>query len=130
MRYIYLLLLVISFPGVALATNEVQKGDICRAVISVEMGRDFKTIKYIGDNPEGPKVSYRRPVDNNEYIYGCKFEGDLVYWRPWFGKDEGNFWGRWRDDPSEYDIIYLYNINGKEISLDDGFGNIRKFTVN
>ena len=48
--------------------------DICKAAISVEMGRPTKTMKTKQAEPN-PEISYRRP-DGDSFRYRCQISED------------------------------------------------------
>ncbi len=94
---------VISTCGYA---AEFSRADVCKAVISVEMGRETKTMKSLQEG-NFPVISYVREDDLQEFTYRCKFVGFQVYWSGYF--DSEGQWGRWRDN-LEFDPQYRYRL--------------------
>ncbi|WP_235378765.1 hypothetical protein, partial [Pseudomonas meliae] len=89
--------------------------EICKATLSVEMGRKTKTMKTVQQNP--PEIAYRRN-DGDSFTYRCKLEGERVIWRT-FLSDTGE-WGRWRQQYSEGDAMTTYSVsNGKLTIMND-----------
>lgn len=86
----------------AQANHDQMMGQVCRAAISMLMGRDVKTIgveSYSGS----PKnrvvhVSYVRESDNKQWFQKCKLEGNSVIWASDM-PDEG--YHRWRNNPAD-----------------------------
>lgn len=80
--------------------------DICKAAISVEMGRPTKTMKTKQAEPN-PEISYRRP-DGDSFRYRCQVSEDRVIWSTFLA--DTNEWGRWRNRYSEGDASTTYSI--------------------
>lgn len=94
---------------------EFSRADVCKAVISIEMGRDTSGMATIqGGNL--PVISYVRDDDLQEFTYRCKFVGNYVYWSAYF--DNEGQWGRWRDN-LEYDSQFTYKIDGGSLVVND-----------
>ncbi len=94
---------------------DFSRTDVCKAVISVEMGRETKTMKSLQEG-NFPVISYVREDDLQEFTYRCKFVGNYVYWSAYF--DNEGQWGRWRDN-LEYDSQFTYKVNGGSLVVND-----------
>lgn len=87
--------------------------EICKAVISVEMGRPTKTMKTERNEPY-PKITYRRP-DGDSFLYRCRVSEGRVVWSA-FMEDE-NQWSRWRNRYSEGDTSITYSVSGNVLTI-------------
>jgi hypothetical protein len=87
--------------------------EICKAAISVEMGRPTKTMKTKHTEPT-PEISYRRP-DGDSFRYRCQVSEDRVIWSA-FMEDE-NEWGRWRNRYSEGDASTTYSVSAGVLTI-------------
>lgn len=97
--------------------------EICRATVSVLMGRQVKLIKV--DQMEGDVVAvhYVRPDDKTRWDYRCKTVGQRVLW--------ASLTGRWRDHPM--DEVLSFAVVGTTLKIDqrftDGSGSTKSFSV-
>jgi len=87
--------------------------DICKAAISVEMGRPTKTMKTVRADSM-PEISYRRP-DGDSFRYRCQVDQDRVVWSAFFTED--NAWGRWRNQYSEGDASTTYSTTSTVLTI-------------
>jgi len=85
---------------------EFSNADICKAAISVEMGRPSKMMKLEQPGDE-PLISYQRP-DGDRFRYICKIEKERVVWRTYLS--DTNSWGRWRNSESYGDAVTTFAI--------------------
>jgi hypothetical protein len=97
--------------------------EICRATISVVMGRDVRTIKSDQVLPDVVAVHYVRPDDKTRWDYRCKITGQRVLW--------ASSTGRWRDHPM--DEVLTYSASSTTLTIDqrftDGSGSAKSFTT-
>lgn len=116
----------------AQAKQDQMMGQLCRATISMLMGRDVKTIgveRYSG-SPKNrvAHVSYVRESDNKQWFQKCKLEDNRVIWASDM-PNEG--YHRWRDLSA--DEIFEFNLiqEGRFMLLmlnPDGSGDSKEFT--
>lgn len=99
--------------SVAAQAADFSSADICKAAISVEMGRPTKTMKTknAGSTPE---ISYRRP-DGDAFRYRCQVSEDRVIWSAFM--DDTGEWGRWRTRYSEGDASTTYSISNGVLTI-------------
>lgn len=102
-------LILISSLSFATAAHagDFTNAEICKAAISVEMGRPTKTMKTSTVDPY-PEIHYRRP-DGDAFKYRCQVSGDRVIWSAFM--DDTQEWGRWRNRYSEGDASTTYSIS-------------------
>lgn len=106
-----LLSLLLGQPAIA---AEFSTADICKAAISLEMGRPVKTM--VLETPgDVPVISYIRKDDKQKFIYRCKVQGSRVVWATYFADD--NSWGRWRDSDDYEDAKIFFSLNGSELKV-------------
>jgi hypothetical protein len=86
--------------------------ELCKATISVEMGRKTKSMKTVTADP--PEVSYRRP-DGDSFKYRCKIEGDRVVWRTFLADTQE--WGRWRENYEAGDAKTTYQVDAGKLNI-------------
>lgn len=91
---------------------EFTPSEICKAAISIEMGRKTKSMKTIQQTP--PEISYRRD-DGDSFKYRCKLVGGMVVWRTYFA-DTGE-WGRWREQYADGDAMTSYTVSGDKLTI-------------
>ena len=87
--------------------------DICKAAISVMMGREAKTMK--ATQKDQGDISYRR-ADGETFKYRCKLVGDHVVWKTFL--NDTREWGRWREQYSQGDAQVTYAILGDTLRID------------
>ncbi|MGV6394528.1 hypothetical protein ACTUVN_004492 [Pseudomonas caspiana] len=117
------------FAAVTLApsayADSFTSADICKAAISVEMGRPTKTMKTVRADST-PEISYRRP-DGDSFRYRCQVNEGRVVWST-FLEDE-NSWGRWRNRYSEGDASTTYSVTSSTLTIHNdqsGDANFKK----
>lgn len=107
--------LVIS--GIALAEQPPQSWptnrELCKAGISILMGRDPSIMKI--DRTDGAVVylSYIRPDDRSLWSYRCKIEGNRIIW--------ASSTGRWRTHP--LDEVITFSVSGDRLHLDEAYSD-------
>ncbi|WP_431495049.1 hypothetical protein [Pseudomonas brassicacearum] len=89
--------------------------EICKAAISVEMGRPTKTMKAKTANSE-PEITYRRP-DGDAFRYHCQVSSDRVIWSAFM--EDTKEWGRWRNRYSEGDASTTYSVSNGVLTIDN-----------
>ncbi len=94
---------------------DFSSADICKAAISVEMGRPTKTMKTKSAGSE-PEISYRRP-DGDAFRYRCQVSDDRVIWSAFM--DDTGEWGRWRNRYSEGDASTTYSIESGVLTINN-----------
>ncbi|MGX4728053.1 hypothetical protein [Pseudomonas corrugata] len=117
---ISLALLAALSASATVQAGDFSVADICKAAISVEMGRPTKTMKT---NTSGsiPEISYRRP-DGDSFRYRCQVTDDRVVWSGFM--DDTNEWGRWRNRYSEGDASTTYTVSNGALTIsNDQSGN-------
>lgn len=112
----------------SLATFSAQAADfsaseICKAAISVEMGRKAKSMKTLQQNP--PEISYRRD-DGDTFKYRCKLDGGIVVWRAFF--DDTQEWGRWRERYADGDALTAYSVADGRLTINNDQAGVETFT--
>lgn len=120
-----LLALAASASMVALSAQgaDFSPSEVCKAAISVEMGRKAKTMKTTQQNP--PEISYRRD-DGDIFKYRCKLNGGIVVWRAYFA-DTGE-WGRWRDQFAEGDALTAWSVTGGILTINNDQSGVYTFS--
>jgi hypothetical protein len=91
---------------------EFSDAELCKATISVEMGRKTKSMKTIAAEP--PEISYKRP-DGDSFKYRCKIEGDRVVWRTFLADTQE--WGRWRENYEGGDAMTTYSVDAGKLNI-------------
>lgn len=64
--------------------------EICKATLSVKVGRKTKTMKTVQQSPR--EIAYRRD-DGDRFRYRCKLESERVIWRT--SLSDTSEWDRW-----------------------------------
>lgn len=109
--------MVVLLASLALAAtvqaDDFTSAEICKAAISVEMGRPTKTMKAKTSGSD-PEISYKRP-DGDSFRYRCQVSEDRVIWST-FMTDE-NHWGRWRNRYSEGDASTTYSVSNGVLTI-------------
>ena len=106
------LLAAMVLAGTAQA-GEFSKAEICKATISVEMGRPTKTMKAKSSGGD-PEISYKRS-DGDSFRYRCQVSDDSVVWSTFL--NDTRTWGRWRNRYSEGDATTTYSVSGGELTI-------------
>ena len=113
-KTISLALLIICASAETFAA-EFSAADICKAAISVEMGRPTKTMKTRSSEPT-PEISYRRP-DGDSFRYRCQVTGDRVVWSAFM--EDTREWGRWRNRYSDGDAATTYSTSDGVLTINN-----------
>lgn len=110
-------LVLLSTFGLATTSyaSDFTSADICKAAISVEMGRPTKTMKTKTAEPN-PEISYRRD-DGDSFKYRCQVSEDRVVWAAFM--DDTNEWGRWRNRYSEGDASTTYWVSNGLLTINN-----------
>lgn len=106
------LLTSVCIPAATYAAD-FSAADICKAAISVEMGRPTKTMKTRSGEPT-PEISYRR-TDGDSFRYRCQVTGDRVVWSTFM--EDTREWGRWRNRYSDGDAATTYSISNGVLTI-------------
>jgi len=96
-----LLAVVIALPGYVQAGG-FSSDQLCKAAISMEMGRPVGTMKTMRLG-EVPEISYKRS-DGDRFRYKCKVVGDRIIWSAFF--TDTSIWGRWREGEGDAEITF------------------------
>ncbi|WP_241493917.1 hypothetical protein [Pseudomonas mediterranea] len=110
-----LVVLASLVTSVATQAGDFSSADICKAAISVEMGRPTKTMRTKAAEPV-PEISYRRP-DGDSFRYRCQVSADRVIWSAFM--DDTNEWGRWRNQYSEGDASTTYSVSKGVLTINN-----------
>ncbi|WP_240326689.1 hypothetical protein [Pseudomonas syringae] len=114
-----MLKIILAVPAfIALSTLPANAADfspaeICKATISVEMGRPTKSMKTESSSSY-PVIFYKRP-DGDAFKYRCQVSEDRVIWST-FLTDTGE-WGRWRNQYSEGDASTTYSVKNGVLTI-------------
>jgi hypothetical protein len=101
--------------GSALSQTTFDNHDLCKAVISSEMGRPTKSMKNLPSESSSPEISYTRKEDGKKYRYNCKIEGNRIIWRAYFNDPVHVGWGRWRN--GEWDAVFTFTMKGNMLTV-------------
>lgn len=121
----------LSFLVVCLVTAgqtyaaDYSRADVCKATISVEMGRDSESMKVEKDG-NMPVISYIRDDDLQQFIYRCKFNANQVVWAAYF--DEEGDWGRWRDSADFGDAVTYFEVSGTKLLIKNDQSGTKTFS--
>ena len=111
----YFLFVILYLASASALADETKfsKEQICKACVSIVMGKDPSIIKI--DKTEGDVVylSYIRSNDGTKWAYRCKLSGNRAIW--------ANAIGRWRD--SQWDSNIIYKIDGDTLQIEDRFND-------
>jgi hypothetical protein len=111
-----------NYLGVALAASAppLQPEVICRAAIGSLMDRDPKVFRVTRTDGDILFLSYVRPIDNFDWTYRCKIQGNRVIW--------ASEPGRWREDPKDDKVSFGIVAGGKQLRIinDRGDGSSTK----
>jgi hypothetical protein len=93
---------------------------ICRAAIGSLMDRDPKLFRVTRTDGHILFLSYVRPIDNFDWTYRCKIQGNRVIW--------ASEPGRWRENPKDDTVSFEIVAGGKQIRIinDRGDGSPTK----
>lgn len=97
--------------------------EICKAAISVEMGRPTKTMKT-KQADANPEISYRRS-DGDTFRYRCDVTEDRVVWSTFLS--DTNEWGRWRNRYSEGDASTTYSVSNGVLTISNDQSGVKTF---
>lgn len=103
--------------GESTDTNYAEK-DICRAAISLVMGRSLDTVSIDSSSGSQFNLSYTRPEDGSNWSYKCKVEGNSILW----GADDG----RWRDADEDSKLSFTIQ---EVLTVVEGFSDGSKKTA-
>jgi len=107
---------VISFNVQSADFTNIQ---LCKAAISVEMGKDPSIMKARG-NGDLVELQYIRDNDGTLWKYQCKIiNGNQIMWRTAGDDNTPNRLGRWRDNPLDSTIMFSVSGNTLTISESD-----------
>jgi hypothetical protein len=109
-------------PGlaVAAAAPPLEPEVICRAAIGSLMDRDPRLFRVTRTGGDILFLSYVRPIDNFDWTYRCKIQGNRVIW--------ASEPGRWREDPNDDKVSFEIVAGGKQLRIinDRGDGSPTK----
>ena len=96
---------------------------VCKATISIVMGKNPTIMKTDRIDDNIVYVSYVRPDDGKHWAYRCKLENSNVIW--------GSDTGRWRTHSSDSKITFSVSGNNLDISeiYSDGSTKQESFTL-
>ncbi|WP_256582041.1 hypothetical protein [Pseudomonas sp. DrBHI1] len=117
------LLAAMGLAGTAQA-GEFSSAEICKATISVEMGRPTKTMKTKSSGGD-PEISYKRP-DGDSFRYRCQVSENRVVWSAFM--EDTNTWGRWRNRYSEGDATTTYSVSNGVLTISNDQSGDHTFT--
>lgn len=112
----------VSVTATAAQAADFSAAELCKATISVEMGRKTKSMKTVNVDP--PEISYKRP-DGDSFKYRCKIEGDRVVWRTFL--TDTREWGRWRENYAAGDAMTTYSVDGGILNIANDQANPASF---
>ena len=100
---------------------------VCRASISMLMGRQIEIITASKLTDETTMTSYQRQSDGKIWKNVCRFDGDKVIWAAILG--DGSI-GRWRNHPLDEVLEFKLENGGVMITLTypDGGSTERSYT--
>lgn len=113
-------------PAITAKSDRFNIGHLCRAAISIVMGRPIGIIRVDSMNQSLATVSYNRPDDGTLWQQKCKIEGDHVVWAA--------LDGRWRNEYRwEERLIFSHGNNGELLTIKqqhpDGSGSTQEFRL-
>lgn len=117
------LLVALGLAAIAQA-GEFTNAEICKAAISVEMGRPTKTMKAKSSGGD-PEISYKRP-DGDSFRYRCQVSDDSVVWSTFL--NDTRSWGRWRNRYSEGDATTTYLVGEGQLTIRNDQSGDKTFT--
>ncbi len=117
----------------AQAKHDQMMGQVCRATVSMLMGKDVRTIG-VERHSGSPKnrvvhVSYVRDSDNKRWFQKCKLERHRVIWASDM-PNEG--YHRWRDHPTDERFEFTRIDEGHfmmKLKYPDGSGDSKEFKL-
>lgn len=113
---------VMSFNAIS---AEFTSAQLCKAAISVEMGKkpNIMKVKTSGDLVE---LQYVRPNDGTHWKFQCKIiNGNQIMWRTAGDDSTPNRIGRWRDNP--LDSTIKYSVSGSTLTISESELGDRNF---
>jgi hypothetical protein len=102
-------LLVLSGCLGATAAPAPELEVICRAAIGSLMDRDPKVFRVTRTDGDILFLSYVRPLDNFDWTYRCRINGNRVIW--------ASEPGRWREDPRDDKVSFEIVAGGKQLRI-------------
>lgn len=108
----------------SLQASDFTSVEICKAAISVEMGRPTKTMKTKSQGAI-PEIFYKRP-DGDSFKYRCQVSDSRVVWSAFM--DDTNKWGRWRNRYSEGDASTTFSISNGALTINNDQSGDQTFT--
>jgi len=106
---------IAALSAASVHAADFSPAEICKAAISVEMGRPTKSMKTESSAPY-PVIFYTRP-DGDSFKYRCQVSEDRVVWSG-FMNDTGD-WGRWRKQYSEGDASTTYTVKNGVLTINN-----------
>lgn len=100
---------------------QVGTDKICKAAISLIFGQPADSISVSGTE-RTVELSYERSVDNSNWRYRCKVEGNQIIWA---GFVDGQ-WGRWRD--GSYDAKITYRARTDKLMVSERYPDSKAST--
>ncbi len=107
-------LLTVWAPFALAADALFPNAKICKAGLSVAIGKNPDTIKINETRGDITILAFTHPNGGNKKIYRCKLSDDRVVWA------SGD--GRWRN--SQYDTQITYVIEGEMIQIVSGISAV------
>jgi hypothetical protein len=112
----------VSIAATSAQAADFSPAELCKATISVEMGRKTKSMKTVNADP--PEISYKRP-DGDSFKYRCKIQDDRVVWRTFL--TDTREWGRWRENYAGGDAMTTYSVDGGILKITNDQANPASF---
>jgi hypothetical protein len=82
---------------------------ICRAAIGSLMDREPKVFRVTRTDGDILFLSYVRPIDNFDWTYRCRVQGNRVIW--------ASEPGRWRENPKDDKVSFEIVAGGKQLRI-------------
>tara|TARA_R110002072_G_scaffold197707_1_gene355368 strand:- start:432 stop:785 length:354 start_codon:yes stop_codon:yes gene_type:complete len=112
-------MILVWLPAGAAVAAELSMTQICKAGLSVVMGRAPNIMTTEKVNNGIVYLSYRRPSDNTKWSYRCRVEGNRIIW--------ASAQGRWRTHSS--DSVVTFGHDGKKIWVKDSLSGKETFNI-
>ena len=113
-------------PTITAKSDRFNIGHLCRAAISIVMGRPVGIIRVDSMNQSLATVSYNRPDDGTLWQQKCTIEGDHVVWAALDGRWRNNY--QWEER-----LIFSHGNNGELLTIKqkypDGSGSTQEFRL-